>query len=59
MKKYRYSRINSIKLMLKDIFNTKIIKGSRLLFIIDRISCYICIFISNYELETKLKKTSK
>jgi len=33
MKKYKYSRINSIKLMLKDLFNTKVIEGRKLMFI--------------------------
>ncbi|MBW9221132.1 hypothetical protein KKP91_02890 [Methanothermococcus sp. SCGC AD-155-M21] len=56
MKKYKYSRINSVKLMLKDVFNAKIVKGSKLLYIIERISYYICVIISNYELQRKIKK---
>ena len=56
MKKYKYSRINSINLMLKDIFNTEIVKGSKLMYIIERISYYICVVSHNYELQRKIKK---
>ena len=56
MKKYRYSRINSIKLMLKDIFNTRIVKGSKLMYMIERISYYFGVISYNYVLQKKIKK---
>jgi len=59
MKKYKYSRINSIKLMLKDIFDTKIIEGNKLLYSIERINYYFCVIAKKEKLERKIKKHLK
>ncbi|MBW9220100.1 hypothetical protein KKP89_01560 [Methanothermococcus sp. SCGC AD-155-N22] len=55
MKKYKFSITNSIKLILKDIFNTKIIRGSKSMYIIARVCRYICVIINNYKLQKIIK----
>ena len=56
MKKYKFSRINSIKLILKDIFNTRIVKGSRLVYMLERINYHLCAIIRNHKLQKIIKK---
>jgi len=56
MKKYKHSRINSIKLMLKDIFNTQVVKGSKLKFMLERLTYYSFAIARKYNLMKKNKK---
>ena len=55
MKKYKFSTLNSIKLILNDIFNTQVIKGSKSMYTIARICRYVCVIVNNYKLQKIIK----